>query len=60
MAPVVCILRMITPLLRLPACFNEKLRFPEKYTFGLAVLLGNAAEEKASHQSDLGKIICVD
>lgn len=51
---------MITPLLRLPACFNEKLRFPEKYTFGLAVLLVNAAEEKAPHQLDLGKIICVD
>ena len=43
-----------------PGCFNEKLRFQKKYTFGLAVLLGNAVEEKAPHQLDLGKIICVD
>ena len=40
--------------------FKEKLHFPENYEFGLAVLLGNAAAEKAPHQPDPEKIIYVD
>lgn len=42
------------------AYFKEKLQFPENYEFGLAVLLGNAAAEKAPHQPDLEKIIYVE
>lgn len=42
------------------AYFKERLRFPENYAFGLAVLLGCAAKEKAPHQPDLEKILYID
>ncbi|MGN0544372.1 MAG: nitroreductase family protein [Acutalibacteraceae bacterium] len=42
------------------AYFKKKLHFPENYEFGLAVLIGNAAKEKAPHQPDPEKIIYID
>lgn len=41
------------------AYFKERLQFPENYEFGLAVLLGSAAKEKAPHQPDEKKIVYV-
>ncbi|MCI6866954.1 MAG: nitroreductase family protein [Lachnospiraceae bacterium] len=42
------------------ADLKAKLHFPENYEFGLAVLLGNAAAEKAPHRPDAEKIIFVE
>lgn len=39
---------------------KEKLHFPNGYEFGLAVLLGYAAEEKAPHDPDPEKAIYLD
>ena len=38
------------------AYLKEKLQFPEHYEFGLAVLLGSAAKQKAPHAPNSGKI----
>lgn len=42
------------------AYFKEKLQFPTGYEFGIAVLIGKAAEGGAPHTPNPDKITCID